>query len=260
MKEAKYRVTKEKTIFFDLPNTSGLKIKGILRGELTGPIVVMMHGRPGSGNALLQYLGARYLSERGMATLRLFMYDFEAKTRNLMDCTLQTHVDDFEAVVAELREKKVNKVFAIGHSYGGLTILKSEAKLDGAVLWDPSHGLWWAENRDSQLANRYPEVIVDKYVIGIAGTGWVYPVAAQVYDKQLGDTSSWAAKTYPLKLISAGKGELVDLGERYYQVAQKPKSHVVITGADHGFEESDGIMLELFEETYDWFSKILPSQ
>lgn len=252
----KYRAVDEEVIYFDLPNTDGLRTKGILRGKLTGPIAIMMHGRPGSGNALLQYLGARYLYERGISTLRLFMYDFEPKTRNLMDCNLQTHVSDFETVISELRKRSVSQIFAIGHSYGGLTILKSTTQLDGAVLWDPSHGLWWAENRGALFADEFPETVVDKYVIGTAGKAWVYPLAAQEYDKQLGDTSGLATKDYPLKIISAGKGALTDLGERYYKSANDPKSQAVIKGAGHGFEESDEVMFELFEETANWLSKI----
>jgi dienelactone hydrolase len=260
MREMRYRATEEKVIFFDLPHTKGLRIKGILRGELAGPLAIMMHGRPGNGNELLQYLGARYLCERGISTLRLFMYDFEPKTRNLMDSSLQTHADDFEAVVQDLREQNVTKVFAIGHSYGGLTILKSKIELNAAVLWDPSHGLWWTENRDSLFTDEYPEVVVDKYVIGTAGSGWAYPVAARESDQQLGDTSSWAAKNYPLKVISAGNGALIDLGKRYIEEAREPRSHTVIANAHHSFDDSDDVMLELFEETYDWITKTLPSQ
>lgn len=260
MKEMRYPAIQEKAIFFDLPHTDGLRIKGILRGELNGPLAVMMHGRPGDGNALLQYLCARYLHEHGISTLRLFMYDFQPRTRNLLDCNLQTHVDDFEAVVNELRGQNVSQLVAVGHSYGGLTILKSRAKLDAAVLWDPSHGQWWVEDRDRLFAEEYRETRVGKYIIGIGGHGWVYPAAAHEYDMQLGDTSDLAVKDYPLKIISAGKGALTDLCERYIQQAHEPKSHMVIKDAHHSFEDSDAVMLKLFEETYDWFAKTFPTQ
>ena len=255
MREIRYHAKEERVLFFDLPDTKDLRIKGVLRGELAGLVAIMMHGRPGNGDELLQYLGARYLYERGVSTLRLFMYGFDPKTRNLMDSDLQTHTDDFEAVVQNLREQDVSKVFAIGHSYGGLTILKSKVELDAAVLWDPSHGLWWAEGRDALFADKYPEVVVGNYVIGTAGSGWVYPVASRESDQRLGDTSSWAIKNYPLKIISAGDGALTDLGKRYVEKAREPKSHVVVANAHHGFDDSDDVMLELFEETYDWIAK-----
>jgi pimeloyl-ACP methyl ester carboxylesterase len=257
MKEMKYQAVKEEIIYFDLPNSDGLRIKGILRGKFVAPLAIMMHGRPSSSNALLQYLGARYLYEQGISTLRLSMYGFEAKTRNLMDCNLETHVEDFEAVVGEVRKQTVGPILAIGHSYGGLTILKSKAKLDGVVLWDPSHGLWWDENRDALFTDEFPETTIDEFIIGTAGKGWVYPAKAKKYDEQLGDTSKLAAKDYPLKIISAGKGALTDLGERYFKAANEPKSHVIVKDAGHGFEESDNVMLELFEETASWLSKIV---
>ena len=146
-----YQATDEEVIFFDLPHSKGLKLKGILRGKLDGPLVVMMHGRPGSGNALLQYLGARYLHEHGISTLRLFMYDFAPKTRNLLGCNLQTHVDDFSKQgINQLRKQKVTQLFAIGHSYGGLTILKSKVKLEErygtlhTVYGGRSTGTYWS--------------------------------------------------------------------------------------------------------------------
>lgn len=252
-----YEPKSEEVIYIDLPGTDGLKVKGILRGDITDPLVVMMHGRPGSGNALIQYLGARYLHARGLATLRLFMYDFEPGTRNLMDCTLETHVHDFEAVVAYLRALRKQPVFAVGHSYGGLTILASKAKLDGAVLWDPSHGLWWQENRDARFSDRFPQIVEGPYVIGTAGEGWVYPVAALDKDKQRGDTSALAAKGYPISIIAAGAGALVDLEERYFQAADEPKNLHVIADASHGFDDSDAVMLELFQETWHSLSKML---
>src|SRR5262245_48601395 len=129
-----YQAVREETLIIDLPKTKGLKIKGILRGSLKGPLVVMMHGRPGSGNELLQYLGARYLYEKGFSSLRLFMNDFEPNTRNLLDCTLDTHVGDFDVVIKYLRTQKVPKVFALGHSYGGITVLTAQEKLDAIVL------------------------------------------------------------------------------------------------------------------------------
>lgn len=145
MGKLSYESIEEETLYFELPDTDGLKIKGILRGKFDKPLAVIMHGRPGAGNDLLPYLAARYLYEKGISSLRLFMYDFLPKTRNLLDCTLETHVADFDVVIAELRRRQAEKIFGVGHSFGGLTILRSDSKLNGAVLWDPTHGSVWAE-------------------------------------------------------------------------------------------------------------------
>ncbi len=250
-----YQDHDEENIYFNLPHTSGLRIRGILRGGLDKPLVVIMHGRPGSGNELLPYLAARFLFENGYSCLRLFMYDFEPNTRDLLDCTLDTHVDDFDTVISELRKRKVPKIFAVGHSYGGITILKSHAKLDGAILWDPTHGLVFRESHEGN--KKYPEKTIGNIVIGTAGPGYINgSLAAIKLDKKLNDTTSWAAgKGYPLKIIAAGMGIMAHLGKKYFEAADDPKEYVVIDEAHHQFEDSDSVVFRLFEETLDWIGK-----
>jgi dienelactone hydrolase len=251
-----YEQENEEALYFDLPNSEGLRIKGILRGKLTQPVAVIMHGKPGHGNELLPYLGARYLHEQGVASLRLFMYDFEPKTRNLLDCTLQTHADDFDAVVAALRKQDVPKIFGIGHSYGGITILLAKAKLDAAVLWDPTHGSVYARHPEQQ--EDFPTKTIDGIVVGLAGYGYIDSVRGDAYSKQMGDTTEWAAhKGYPLKVISASEGIMTDLGARYIDAADEPKELVVIKGASHQFEDSDRVVAELFDETTGWLQKFI---
>lgn len=253
--EMRYSAVPEETLYIDLPDTENLRIKGVLRGTLEQPLVVMMHGRSGTGNSLLQYLGARYLYERGFATLRLWMYGHEPDTRNIVDCTLDTHVADFETVVAYLRGKGVKQLFATGHSYGGATILKSTARLQAAVLWDPSHGSYWSNDVFDKRTN---EKEIDDIVVGTSGKGYVIPRSMKEFDYSTGDTTEWAAhKGYPLEVISAGAGKIAELGKRYTDAADEPKKHVVITGAQHQFEDSDDVTLQLFSETADWLKECL---
>lgn len=253
-----YQAVPEETIFIDLPGTDGLKIKGILRGSLTQPLVVMMHGLPGEGNELLQYLGARYLYEQGFASLRLFLYDSEPKTRDLVDCTLETHAHDLEAVVDYLRHKKVPTIFAEGHSYGGIAILRASCKLDGAVLWDPTHGLAF---HDPEVAKFYKEARLqntNKLKLYLDGQGYIEPKAITQEQINMGDTTAWAAnKKYPLKIVSAGKGIMVELGRRYIEVADEPRQQVIIEEANHPFQDSDEVIMKLFAETAEWFKEIL---
>lgn len=256
MEEMRYRLVPEETLWIDLPGSGGLKIRGVLRGSLDDPLVVMMHGRPGDEDSALMYVGAAYLHQQGFSVLRLAMYGYEPEARDLVDCTLDTHVTDFETVVRHLRGDGVRTVFAVGHSYGGLTILKSAAALDGAVLWDPSHGLAWqgeiaARWRGNDVTRR-----LDGLAIHLAGKGYVYSEEADRLDLELGDTTTSAAgKGYPLKVISADRniGILTGLGERYAAAADEPKAWVEIPGAGHNFAESDAIMVRLFDETASWF-------
>lgn len=245
----------EHDIDIDLPD--GKKIHGILRGLLTdgSPVAIIMHGRPGTGNELLEYLGARYLYERGISSVRLFMYDFGDTYRDLLDCTLDTHIADFEVVVDYLRDQGVEKIFAAGHSYGGMTIVGSKVKLDAAVLWDASHGLVFQDD-DAEWKKDFPEVSLGDIIVHPTGYGYISSKKQAEYDKALGDNSNWAAdKGYPMKFITASEGILVDCAKKYFAAADEPKAFVEIAGAHHQFEDSDEIVEQLFRETAEWFKK-----
>jgi dienelactone hydrolase len=250
-----YQNRKEENL--DIPLRDGKMLHAILRGELSAdkPVVIMMHGRPGSGNELLQYLGAHYISEHDITTLRLSMYDFGAQYRNLLECTLNTHVSDFEDVVQYLRHKGIKCIFALGHSYGGITILASKAKLEGAVLWDPSHGLAYDNNPEFDSPD-FPEERFENIIVGTGGYGYIHSVEQDDYDKNLGDTTRYVhGKNYPMKFILASAGSLAKYGKRYYEEASEPKSLVEIEDAHHQFEDSDVVTERLFSETVDWVKK-----
>jgi len=251
-----YQNRKETSL--SIPLRDGKKLHAILRGELLygTPVIVMMHGRPGTANELLQYFGAHYISEHNITTLRLSMYDFGAEYRSLLDCTLDTHMEDFEDVVQYLHDQGVKKVFALGHSYGGITILGSQAKLDGAILWDPSHGLAWYNDNPEFNSDDFPEKIIENIVIGTGGYGYISSTKQKDYDEALGDTTEWAKdKGYPMKFILAKAGPLAKYAKQYYDVASEPKSLVEIEGAHHQFEDSDEVTEKLFAETVDWVKK-----
>lgn len=241
---------------FELRLADGKKINGILRGNLSdeSPVVVMMHGRTGHANQLLQYLAAHHLYEQGITSLRLSMYDFGQAYRSVFDCTLDTHISDFDTVVKHLREQGVKKLFALGHSYGGLTILGSQSNLEGAVLWDPSHGLIW---QDSTPKNpEYPEKKLGEVIICTSGPGYLLPATQGAYDEKLGDTTSWAKdKPYPMKFILAGAGRLAKYARLYYEAAPEPKAVAEIADAHHQFEDSDEVIEQLLKETATWIKQ-----
>lgn len=253
-----YEASNEETLLIDLPDTKQLKLKAILRGSLAQPVVVLVHGLPGNGNDLLPYLGARYLHEQGFASLRLFLYSWDDNARDLADCTLETHVRDFDVAVKYLKDKNVSTIFAVGHSYGGLTILKSSSKLDGAVLWDPSQGEVFTALETIEYFENGRIELTDRFKLFLNGPGYIEPLAITKEQDEMGDNSSDAArKGYPLKIISAGKGQMVDLHKKYITNADEPKRQVVIKRAGHTFDDSDMVMKELFSETAKWFEEII---
>ncbi len=247
-----YDVETEQDVIIDL--NDGKKIHGILRGEMTpsSRVVVIMHGFPGTPKNLLPYLGSRFIADSGYTTLSLYMYDVGSQYRDAYDCTLDTHVEDFEKVVACLQTLNVAKVFAVGHSFGGLTILKSDVRLDGAVLWDPSHGSVWQDDdakRDWNIEN-------DQFVISTQGRGSMRPTRLQRSLEMLGDTSSYAKNmSCPTKIITGNKSVIYPFVPKYIEYLSVAKELVVIDGAGHGFDEQDAITMRLFDETVAWLNE-----
>ena len=58
----------------------------------------------------------------------------------------------------------------------------------------------------------------------------------------------------PVKIICAGKGELVEGGKKYFEQANKPKEFIVIENANHNFFE-EGTLEKLLAETLAWAKK-----
>ena len=249
-----YKNSDEKDIVIDLPD--GKKIHGTLRGSISpnNPITIIIHGRPGTGNELLQFLFARYLHEHNISSLRLFMYDFEPEYRNIIETNLDVHANDLDVVVNHLREQGVVKIFATGHSYGGLTILRSKSRFESAVLWDPTHGLAFSDDLEDPI---YPETHLQDIVYVPTGCGYMYPEKQYLYDKDIGDNSNWASgKNYPIKYITAGKGILKPFVNKYFEQTQGVKSIVNIEEAHHQFTDNDKVIDARFRETLDWFNKL----
>lgn len=249
-------------VFIDLPHADGLQMRAVMRGDYAQPVVLLVHGRPGDGNGTLQYTYARELSKYGIASLRVWLYDFLPNTRNLLDATLEDNAADLETAATFLRENQAPRVFGVGHSYGGLALLASNVTLDAAVLWDPTHGEVFRrppQGPKQQILRdygEYTEVESGDYVITVTGKGDVKTRAMRDHDKALGDTSDYAAhKGYPLKVIGAERGIMNDLGARYVAAADEPKQHVVLPGATHNFLQSDAVTQQLFDETTEWLQK-----
>jgi hypothetical protein len=224
----------EELVWLDLPKTNGLKLKCIKQGSLNKQVAIIVHGKPGRPNGLVNGETANYFVGRGISCFRLYMYGLDPHTRNLADCSLDTYTQDFKTAVAYIRTYKPQKLFAIGHSYGALAILNSEVPLDAAVLWEPTHGSFWTEYPGIKRDNTKP---LNEF-------------------EAMGDTTALAAnKGYPLKIISAGKGKITEFHERYIAVADEPKAHSVIPKARHNLGDTLEVLDDLRQQTADWLLK-----
>jgi len=109
--------------------------------EKTDSCVVMVHGLTGNMQEYQHKAGAVFFAVQGFDVFRFDLYGEEDGARRLRDCTLPTHAADLQDVLAA-KAAGYKKIFLIGHSYGGPTIMLAQPQQATAIsLWDPSFDL-----------------------------------------------------------------------------------------------------------------------
>lgn len=231
-----------------IKTSDGKNIYGLLRGSARRPVVVFVHGFTGDMNEHIFYNGARFFERHGFSSFRFNLYDWRRGARKLHECTLETHAADIDRVIEYLRRKGARKVFVVGHSYGGPTILMSKKKnYDAVALWDASYGrsVMFLHAKAMRELKAYYE---------IWGYGIIIGKKMVEFGKRMTPKKSDALiKTVrvPIKIIVVERGDLVRGGKRYYRAAHPPKAFAIIPGADHNFS-FEGNEEALFGETLDW--------
>lgn len=228
---------------------NGKIIHGILRGSLASPLIIFVHGFTGHKNEHQFFNGARFFEKNGFSSFRFDLYSWKEDARKLEECTLSLHGQDLDTVIKYFRNKGVKKIFVVGHSFGGITILLSKDKdFQAVVLWDPSH------NPAVVTKSKYVKEL-DRYY-KTYDTSYGFTLGKQMYEenKKLNPFELVASLNLPVKIINAGAGILVKGGRKYFQSAKEPKAIAVIPNATHCFDE-EGTEEKLFNETLDWLIK-----
>lgn len=233
-----------------IPTSNNKVIYGRLRGSQDNPLVIFVHGLGGRMDQHIYYNGARFLEKNGISSFRFNLYAWEKDARKLGECTLETHSYDLDIVVDYFRKNGVKKIFVVGHSFGGPTILLSKNKdFDGIILWDPSfaypksfEGAQYIDSLDMYKVTWEFDVLIGKDMVEEG--------------KTLREKEEQAIKeiTIPIKIINAGNSWLAEAGKRYFELTKGPKERVVIDKASHGFDE-DGVEEKLLQETLSWIQK-----
>lgn len=225
-------------------------IYGTLRGSLQKPIVIFVHGLTGDRNEHQFFNGARYLERHGFSSFRFNLYGWQSDARKLHYCTLRTHAEDLDRVIDYFRKRGVRKLFVVGHSYGGKTILASVAKnYDAVVLWEPSH-------RTASLFRTSPYLRTFDGYLELEETAYGFLVGAQMVkgEKRSKVEEKIREVRVPVKIIAAGRGVLVRGARWYYRMANRPKALVIVPNASHCFDE-EGTEERLLRETVGWFKR-----
>jgi pimeloyl-ACP methyl ester carboxylesterase len=232
-----------------IKTSDGKYIYGRLRGALEKPLVIFVHGLTGHMDEHIFYNGARLFEKKGFAVLQWNQYDWRPGARKLEEVTLEAQAADLDFLVAHFRKKGARKIFVVGHSYGGATIVLSQAQaFDAVVLWD-------ATNEPKSLFDEIEFLAKAKLYVISWGAKNILGKAMVEEAKQMPDLYGPMAQfRKPVKIIVAGKGGLIPGGRKFFQAASVAKEFAIIKGATHTFDEGDTEQ-ELFAETLKWLKK-----
>lgn len=244
----------EKWCSIRVPGTR-FKVHGRFQGNTRQPLFIMVHGLTGNCDESFYRDGTKYLGERGYATFRLNLYGWKKGSRKLLHSTLRTHARDLNAVTAYFRRKGFKSIFVCGHSYGGATILLSDpAKIDGAVLWDPTHGATFTKRKWGTPPARYIKqlkgFVVDWGVAYVFGQKMVREADMLQWDDLALKFSA------PTRIVCAGAGVLRRGCKRYFDTLPGIKDLKILPGATHYFNDKPKMEEQVYEATYRWLERL----
>lgn len=236
---------------FILDASDGAKIYGVLN-YIKGNkgVIVVAHGLTGHKNEHHFFNAVKFFSQKGFDVVRFDFYNGEKGGKSLTTCSIEDHIEDLKSVV-EYFSKNYDKIFLVGHSLGGLVILRSnleELGVNGISLWDPT--LKWDLDKDDEIK------FEEKLNLYIQSWGVEYLMNKKYHDEIM-EFSNYDGVLdkidVPTQIICAGKGVL---WKKWKKEINKIKNNdfVIIKGASHVFDE-EGKEEELFKETLRWFEK-----
>lgn len=215
-------------------------------------MVVFVHGLASTALWPTMLLGSWYFRKKGYAYCRVNLYYWKPKARTLMTSDLLQHAKDTDTVVAYLKRRGFKNIFAVGHSFGGLTLLQAKTSAFSAMsFWDMSSFIsfppkfWFRKDKASGATytrGSYELLMSKRYLKGITQ----FPDELKLISK---------IKVPCQICYAAGEGAmLVESSKRYYAHLSADKELVAIPHASHSFTE-EGIAEKLFSKTEKWFKK-----
>ena len=236
----------EQTIVLDTPDNH--KIYGTLNkgDEPTEDLMILVPGLTAIQNEHKFFNAARFFPEKGYDVFRFDLYSAWPQGRAILDCTVQTHINDLDLVFKHF-EKQYRNIHLIGHSLGTTVILKYDhSRAKSLILWDPS-----LEIREGAEEWATWNQSLNAYVLE-----WG---VQKLISKQMFEDMSLANKEIvrdfkrPAKIICAGNGILTARWEKIKHEIPIPYDFTVVEGADHNFNQRD-TEIQLFDKTLEWLN------
>lgn len=210
-------------------------------------LIIFIHGFTGHQNEHLFFNGAKFFKDKGIDTFRFDLYTGRKGARHFHDTNIKIHSNDLNTVIKYFLPK-YKKIYLVGHSFGGTTLLFTDvSNIKALVFWDP--GYIGKKKLEFRYDKKFKAYIEDYGIEIIVGDKFV----AEMKDfPDCGELISKIKK--PVKFITAGKRSSNKTKYNFYLKANEPKDFTNFREADHNFNsfEAEG---RLFEETLKWINK-----
>lgn len=237
---------------FKVPTPDGKVIYGTLNRPVkeTGRLIIMVHGLTSNRSTHPFPMAVESFIKAGYTVARYDQYNAGNKGRSILDCTTATFCKDLTTVIKHFKKPK-EKIFLVGHSWGGLQIMRVNPAITAASLWDPSYAL-----NECRIPSKTLEPIEKNRVLMHWGNA--YAIGTKL-NKELWELSRKECDTlarqakFPIQVIQAGKDILAGLGCSYHNCA-KTKTDFQVLKATHCFEELPEVP-KLLTHTINWFNK-----
>lgn len=215
-------------------------------------VVLFVHGLASTELWPPMLLGSWFFRRNSFAYCRISLYDWRPGARTLMTTDLLQHAEDVDTVTRYLRSQRIGPVFAVGHSFGGLTLLASDTSRFRAMsLWDCSsfitHPPAKKLHKDRNSGATYMPVGFELLVS---------PRFRRGMEKFPDELSLASSIKIPTQVCYADGPEavLVESSKRYFEHMRCPRSLEAIPRATHSFTE-EGVDKILFRKTLRWFQR-----
>ena len=231
-----------------IPTKDGFNIYGTLDSCESRRLIIFIHGMTGNKDEHHYFNAASFFNKRGFDTFRFNFYSRKKDSRQLVDSTLTTHIDDLNAVIDKFTGD-YDETILISHSFGGILVPNVElSKVSKIVFWDPSSGfnnledksITYERSMDKYRLNWGKTILVNKLLI----EQWMAVSVEELVDKV----------TVPCKFIFAGNNNKEDIWGPQLDKIKVPYKTSAIEGASHQFVE-EGSEEKLFEETLKFISR-----
>lgn len=108
------------------------------KSDNSNKLIIIGHGLTGNRFEYIHQIAAPLMNDAGYDVIRIAFYADPKDAQKLDDCTVQTHADDLNDLLAQV-SKDYNKVYYAGHSYGGLTALLANPDVHATAFWDSTY-------------------------------------------------------------------------------------------------------------------------